>query len=138
MLKDIVEWNEERNLLMYPKLRNETEFIIEELIEMVSPLTSEEARIEAKEIADTIMTLGSGFEPGNHRIVDAACDVIVFATGIIAKMGYDPDKCMDEVMKELNSREGEITDGKWIKNKTPEAKAKWHKANFDHCRISKD
>ena len=137
MLKEIVKWNKERNLLQYPKLRNETEFIVEELIEMVTPLTSDEARVEAKEIADTIITLGSGFEPGEARVVDAACDMIVFATGIIAKMGFDPDKCMTEVMKELNSRVGEVTDGKWTKDKSPAVKANWYKANFGNCRITK-
>ena len=132
MLNDIVKWNEERNLLKYPNLRNEVEFIVEELIEMVSPLTSREARIEAKDIADTILNLGAGFEPGDNRVVDASCDIIVFATGIIAKLNYDPEKAMDEVLKELNTRVGEVTDGKWIKDKSAEAQAKWYKANFNN------
>ncbi len=68
--------------------------------------------------------------------VDAFADVIVFATGAIAKLGYDPELVLGEVAKEINSREGKIIDGKFTKDKSPEAKAKWYKANFSNCKIS--
>jgi hypothetical protein len=43
---------------------------------------------------------------------------------------------MDEVLKEIESRVGTIgPDGKWYKDKSPEARAKWYKAQFKKCVI---
>lgn len=66
--------------------------------------------------------------------VDALCDVIVFAVGAIMKLGYDPECALSEVAKEINSRSGSIVDGKFQKDKSPEAKAKWYQADFQICR----
>ncbi|MCD5383113.1 hypothetical protein LR002_03245, partial [Candidatus Gracilibacteria bacterium] len=71
-----------------------------------------------------------GFQSKPEQVVDAAADIIVFATGLIAKMGYDPDVVMDEVLKEIESRKGEIIDGKFVKFKDEEAKKNWYKADF--------
>ena len=67
--------------------------------------------------------------------VDAFADVIVFACGALTKLGYDPEKVLLEVGKEINSREGKMIDGKFVKDKTSEAKAKWYKANFSNCKL---
>ena len=67
--------------------------------------------------------------------VDAFADVIVFACGALTKLGYDPEKTLFEVSKEINSREGKMIDGKFTKDKSPEAKAKWVKANFEKCKL---
>lgn len=66
--------------------------------------------------------------------IDAFCDIQVFADGEIGKLGYNNEKCMSEVAREINSRTGEIIDGKFTKYKTPEAIAKWYKASFDNCK----
>ena len=68
-------------------------------------------------------------------MVDAFGDIIVFCTGAIYKLGYDTDKVMKEVLKEIESRKGEVKDGKFEKFKTPEAKAKWYKADFTKCKL---
>lgn len=73
-------------------------------------------------------------EPTIKDKVDAFCDIQVFADGEIGKLGYDNEKCMSEVAKEINSRTGEIIDGKFTKYKTPEAIAKWYKADFSNCK----
>ncbi len=64
-------------------------------------------------------------------IVDAYCDIVVFAIGAILKLGYDPEKALLEVAKEINSREGSMVDGKFEKDLSPEAQAKWYKADYD-------
>lgn len=73
-------------------------------------------------------------EPTIENQVDAFCDIQVFADGEIGKLGYNNEKCMSEVAKEINSRTGEIIDGKFTKYKTPEAIAKWYKADFSNCK----
>ncbi len=136
-LSRIVKWNKERQLIKKPDLQNETAMLIEEIIEMNTPLKSKEAREEAKSIASDIKAMASGYQPTPHQVVDAACDLIVFATGLIAKMGFDPDSVMEEVQKEINSRVGGIDEtGKWVKDNSPEAKTKMYTADFKKCRTA--
>ena len=81
--------------------------------------------------------MAAGYEPTPHQVVDAAADIIVFATGLIAKMGFDPDSVMAEVQKEIDSRVGsKDASGKWVKDKSPEAKANLYKADFKKCRTA--
>ena len=69
-----------------------------------------------------------------EQVVDAWADIIVFATGAMAKLGYDPSKVMEEVYKEINSRTGEMVDGKFIKN--PDAVL--YQADFTDCKLEKE
>jgi len=68
--------------------------------------------------------------------IDAMADIIVFAYGEIAKYGYDGDKVMDEVIKEIDSRVGAYDPAtkKWQKNKSPEAQANWYTADLASCK----
>ena len=74
-------------------------------------------------------------EPTTEDQVDAFCDIQVFAGGEIGKLGYSNEKCLLEVSKEINSRTGEIINGKFEKYKTEEAMAKWYKASFKGCKL---
>ena len=76
----------------------------------------------------------------DHGRVDAMADIIVFCYGEIAKYGYDGDKVMDEVIKEISSRTGAYDPAtkKWQKDKSPEAQAKWYTADFTDCRINEE
>jgi predicted HAD superfamily Cof-like phosphohydrolase len=69
--------------------------------------------------------------------VDAMADIIVFAYGELAKYGYDGDKVMAEVIKEISSRVGAYSEetGKWQKDKSPEAQANWYTADFTDCKL---
>ena len=137
-LSKIVEWQKERQLLRGAEnvdLKNEVSFIVEELIEMISPHKSETARERAKEVVHKWKEEGLFSEKNDpENIVDAACDIIVFATGLIAKMGYEPNIAMDETLKEISSRTGEIIDGKFVKCKTEECKKKWYKADYSKAK----
>ena len=69
--------------------------------------------------------------------IDAMADIIVFAYGEIAKYGYDGDKVMNEVIKEISSRVGSYSEEtkKWQKDKSPEAQANWYTADFSGCKL---
>jgi len=150
----IKEWNEERGLIKTPKdinLVNEFSFIVEEILEGLTNLKSEEAREYAKTLTKTIASGnikylcdlieehnldieqdgGDEIIPlSNDEVVDALCDIKVFASGSIRKLGYDADIAMDETLKEIESRVGKQIDGKFVKDKSDEAKAKWYKADY--------
>ena len=87
---------------------------------------------EAEELNIDVITYD---EPDEFDEIDALCDIQVFAGGDILKLGYDNEKCLSEVAKEINSRSGEIVNGKFQKYTTTEAKDKWYKADFTGCKL---
>jgi predicted HAD superfamily Cof-like phosphohydrolase len=103
--------------------------IIEELMESTGKEDSLSAREMAEKRAEEIL---AGNEHQNkEEIVDAFADIIVFATGSIAKLGYNPDKVMDEVLKEIESRTGKMIDGKFVKDLNVEM----YKAKLEKCKF---
>jgi predicted HAD superfamily Cof-like phosphohydrolase len=128
MQNRIKQWNEDRGLLARGfDLRKESSFILEELIEMLYDIPS----IEANEIAlDIIDDMPIVHNSVNDK-VDAFCDIIVFATGALYKLGIDADKAMDENLKEIEDRTGSIVEGKFIKD----IKVKPYKANYNKCKL---
>ena len=50
--------------------------------------------------------------------------------------GYDPYKAMNETIKEISSRTGHFDPSinKFVKDKSPEAQAKWYKADYSKAK----
>ena len=69
--------------------------------------------------------------------IDAMGDIIVFCYGEMAKYGYNGDKVMDEIIKEISSRVGAYDPAtkKWQKDKSEEAMALWYKSDFSKCKL---
>jgi predicted HAD superfamily Cof-like phosphohydrolase len=90
-------------------------------------------------ISMIVEELGEFLEAGDNieGRIDAMADIIVFAYGEIAKYGYDGDKVMNEVIKEISSRVGAYNPEtkKWQKDKSPEAQANWYTADFTTCKL---
>lgn len=132
MFQKIVAWNRDRGLLDKGfNHQKEASFIIEELLESTGNYDSLTAREKAGEIA-TQITINSQENP--EHIIDALGDIIVFATGAMAKIGYDPSAVMNEVHKEINSRTGTMIDGKFVKD--PEAQK--YTADFTGCKLTQE
>lgn len=92
-------------------------------------------------VAMIVEELGEFLESKNDEgRIDAMADIIVFAYGEIAKYGYDGDKVMHEVIKEIDSRVGAYNPDtkKWQKDRSPEAQAKWYTANFSDCYLNNE
>ncbi len=127
MFDKIVEWNRERGLLEKGfDHEKEVSFIIEELLESTGNYDSLSARNEAVAMAQKI-TADSQNNP--DHIIDALFDIIIFATGAMAKLGYNPSKVMDEGFREINSRTGTLVDGKFVKDPN----AQTYTADFSTC-----
>ncbi len=146
VFKELKRFQEDRLLNKQEfNLRVATMNILEELFEAHGISDSADRRLvndlysiafeNIFELQEDLCSLGITMEkPTIEDQVDAFCDIQVFADGEIGKLGYNNEKCMSEVAKEINSRTGEIIDGKFTKYKTPEAIAKWYKADFSNCR----
>lgn len=133
----IVKWNEERLLIKTPEevnIERESAFIVEELLEMNTDLMSDEANVKALDLVKNEI-VKDWFKPTDEQVIDAAWDIIVFATGLIRKLWYNPDLVMEEVLKEIESRKWEIIWWKFIKDKSDEAKKSWYKADFSKAKI---
>jgi len=73
-------------------------------------------------------------ETDDYDHLDSSGDTVVFKVNEMYHLGYDPEKCLGEIYKEINSRTGTMVNGKFKKDKSPEAKAKWYKADFSKCK----
>jgi len=134
ILNSIVEWNRERGLDKQPSNRTSaTRMLMEELLEYNG--------IEDIEMLNALTNhVVAGPPVDADEKVDALCDLIVIATGELLKMGYDPNKAMDETIKEISSRTGSFNEasGKWEKFKTPEAQALWYTAQYGKAKLISD
>ena len=129
MFQKIVEWNRERGILdLEFNHVKETSFIVEELLESSGHYDSVTARDKATEIATDVVGVPNA---SPEQIVDAWADIVVFAAGGMAKLGFDPSKVMAEVYKEINSRTGKMVDGKFIKD----ADVVPYQADFNECKL---
>jgi hypothetical protein len=144
-IEEIVKFKTDRGLDKQPyNALNEHTNIIEELLESIGLDVPKEKREQLKDEFHHFTNM-FGFElglnqlknPTNEDKVDAYGDVIVFAIGAILKLNYDPDKVLSEISKEINSRVGEMVNGKFEKDLSPEAKSNWYKANFENCKRGK-
>jgi len=127
IFQKIIAWNESRGLLARGfNLETEIANIAEELLESTGKHDSESARAEAIDFAQKI---SKESKPSPEEIVDAFADIIVYATGSIAKSGYNPSLVMEEVYKEINSRTGKLIDGKFVKD----LDSVKYKADFSKC-----
>ena len=128
MFQKIVDWNNERGLIARGfNHTKEASFIIEEVLESTGAYDSVTARERALAYAEEMI---GEHEAEPEKIIDAFADIIVFATGAIAKNGYDPTKVMEEVYKVVNSRTGTMVDGKFVKDPA----AKVYQADFSNCK----
>ena len=64
-------------------------------------------------------------------------DIIEMCKYMIDNMGYDYFKCMNETLKEVESRKGAFNSesGKWEKFKDEESQKLWYKADYNSCKI---
>ena len=147
VLGSLARFQSDRGLDKQPfDLRVATMHILEELLE-AHGVGDNSDRVLANELYGAIsdlvseVSLGISYdgvtfkEPTVEDQVDAFCDIEVFAGGDVGKLGYNNEKCLAEVSKEINSRTGEMIDGKFTKFKTPEAMALWYKADFSNCKV---
>ena len=145
-LEEIMKFQFDRNLHNQPyNPLNEHTNIIEELLESIG---FDVPKIKREDLSDYWSIFISELESNEtiHRLdentqgtweqIDAYGDIIVFACGAIAKLGYDPEKVLQEIAREINSRSGEMVNGKFEKDRSPEAMSRWYTANFKYCELA--
>lgn len=76
-------------------------------------------------------------EESRHRAYISAIHMWILAGMMLSAKGVDLYLAMKETYKEISSRTGEWSDErqKWLKYKTPEAKALWVEANYNDCFV---
>jgi len=140
-LHEITRFQTDRKLDQKPFDWNiEATNIVEELLEAIGVNDRNVAILAVGDMQLRIrekIQLGLVIAPSLDDQVDAFSDIIVFACGALTKLGYDPERTLMEVAKEINSRVGSMQDGKFVKDKTLAAKKLWYKANFAKCKLYK-
>jgi hypothetical protein len=140
----IAQWQIDRNLHTQEyEWKNEVANIVEELLESTGVIVPKEKRPMLKEkITGQLIGISKELElelveVTKNDIVDAYLDVIVFCVGAVLKLGFNPECAINETIKEISSRTGKIVDGKFQKDTSPEAKAKWYKSDYNECKGNK-
>jgi len=113
MIKDIIQWQLDRNLHKIPYVHNnEMLNILEEVYESYG-LSRREAMKAIPEPKDIIL---------EADVVDTFFDIIVYSIGSILKMGYDPVVVIEEGLKHINTRKGKYIEeeGKFVKEPSDE------------------
>ena len=106
--------------------------VLEELLETLNKYETENAREVAEEIYTTYF---ANQEVGDdNKLVDAFNDLAVIGLGAIMKLGYDPECTLTQVAEHINSRRGEIVNGKFVKSKKEEDVKLWKPVKFEECR----
>ena len=107
-------WREERNIdQMTPTKSQIVEHFVEELFEMCG--------YDKKEVHILTKRFMSYYVQEKRLdakvMLDAMNDMAIFKTNDSELLGYDAQQCMDETLKEVESRKGEYNadSGKWIK-----------------------
>jgi len=132
-IAEIEKFQKDRLLDRQPfDFKTEVLNILEELVEMTGE-ESEAARRIAKDIFKNYFE--NKLIVDKEELIDCFTDIRVFSIGATMKLGYDPKCVLAEVGREINSRIGRIINGKFVKDKSPEAVAKWYKANFGKCEV---
>jgi len=144
LIKQIEQWQKDRLLDQQPyDALNEATNIIEELLEGFGFEVPKDKRIALKvNVRDMLSLIADKMdlvykEPTSEDRLDSIVDQIVLSLGSIMKLGYDVECALEEVHKEINSRTGSIVDGKFQKDTSEEAKAKWVKADYSKCKVNK-
>ena len=132
VIPEIMKFQSDRGLDKKPfDAINENVNILEELFEAHGYDIPKEQRDNLKFAwLDMVNNFAGKVDDGESPIVDAYCDVIVFAVGAIMKLGYAPEIALQEAGKEINSRVGGMVNGKFEKDLSPEAQANWYKADY--------
>jgi len=145
----IYKWNRDRQLFKqdYNPIK-ETSFVIEECIEGITEYKSE----EAKEIADLLTKVIANshieavidfikefqldkfkptYEPTIEQQIDACQDIKVFTIGRELKLGYNPNLCLLEAIKHIESDKGYYnrSKGKWIKTQ------RTYEPKYETCKL---
>lgn len=99
--------------------------------------TLEELGIDTSETALLKGLLGNTYDMTYDPTIMIA-SLYSFCRDLAAKKGYDFFKCMQEVLKQINSRTGAWNEDlkKWVKDTSDEAREKEYQADFDKCKLS--
>jgi hypothetical protein len=144
-MKELIRFQTDRGLDKKDyKGINEHVNIVEELLESMGLDVPKENRPDLKAaweifvqdvVSKNIATDTEAVNMTDEACVDAYCDIITFATGAILKLGHNPEIAISECGKEINSRIGEMVDGKFEKDLSDEAKVNWYEADYSKSKL---
>lgn len=142
-IEEIERFQLERNLHVLPyDWNNEALNTLEEVFESGGWNIPKESRKRVLgailSISEDILSLDKDCvrKPITHEDhLDAHLDQIVFAVGAVMKLGYDPELALTETAKEINSRGGEMVNGKFEKYLGRKYTDKWYKADYKKAQV---
>lgn len=122
VIMEVVRWNIDRGLLGLGSFNVEKEigFIIEELLETTKFYQDPANKKDKKDAVKYFVNKLIDFEDigDKQSIADAFGDIIVFAIGTIAKLGYNPHEVLRRITIANRQKGSKLVDGKIVKDET--------------------
>ena len=141
--ENLRKWRKDRNIIE-PNAKAYIANILEELLEIVYE-DKKEIKYYQNEIMDKYFFEELFKNISEERILDAIQDNRVFSENETELMGYDANKTLNEVIKEVSSRKQDPDQfiewqqtkpfGKWKKD-INQPKETLYKANFSICKLN--
>ena len=148
----VIDWNEERGLLNSFSFEVERNLMREENFELAQGIYKTDSHEVVDAINDmqvvfigtVVKYLLNGLNPEESYTKEQVKKYIMYTSAllqtfplVVSSLGYEPTCAFNETLLEIHSRVGSVNPetGKWEKDKSPEAQAKWYKANFDLCQL---
>lgn len=99
--------------------------------------TMEESGVDIDEVS-LLEAMFSNVSDMTHSPDITIAPLYSFCKDLAAKKGYDFFKCMQETLKQINSRTGAWNEDlkKWVKDTSDKAREKEYQADFDKCKLS--
>ena len=142
MFKQLEDWREDRNIKAGSyNYRSQVSNVAEELFELMGYSSIE---IDEHVLEKFMSEYFDGSREPYHEVkIDAHCDQIVFAVNAIEQLGYNARECIDETIKEINSRKQDPIqarewhnnkpEGKWLKDKQQDSET-LYTADYASCK----
>lgn len=118
----IVKWNEDRGITEVPDDALVIFCKLEEMFEFLgvnNAMPKNEFKRLVKQYAGYIIAEAKAVDAkaSIYDKIDSLCDDNVFNDGFIHRLGFNPDKAMEQCLLHIESRKGSMgEDGKWHKN----------------------
>lgn len=151
-INNVIDWNNARGLLSTFDLALEKRLLSEESQELVDALIKGDVHETVDAINDMqVVFIGTVtkyllnatlIEPDVYETslnyINTVTELVSTSFEEVTSLGFEPKCAFNETLLEINSRVGSTNSetGKWTKDNSPEAQAKWYKANFNLCELA--
>ena len=129
----INSWSDSRGISCQAPSENDWEFVRQDLYDLHEHFSNSGVSGYVLNVIEELTEYAHAKASNDENgVIDAIADNIIFANTELLKEKYEPQLVANEVLMVVESRTGSWCDtqGKFIKDKSPDAQARWYEPNY--------